>query len=188
MARSSASPFVLANPPCEVEFAGWRSDTQRLGRCGWDVSIEEDLHRCDELHMLLFHQPSKLKVWARSRDRFNTRDWRGRGGMLGDLPVFIAEKAASDFRIVLHAGGEFAFKAWADTNPAMVEMSIHDTPLFLARETPKAEELIVDPQTVSDLLERIKQMQSPDQAEIRQRSRSQHAAPVAHATILSFAA
>lgn len=179
----------LVNPPCRVIFAGFEADTRHLGVAGWKVSVEENFRGnfMEPVHRMLLHfTPSRLNLIAEC-DPFHTARWRQRGGMLDDLPVFVVQKAACDFRIIMQIGTQFSFQKWSDTAPAMVEADLYSTPLFLAKEAPKAEELIVEPQDVSAMLEQIKRMQSPEQAAIRKRRR-QEEAPVAHATILSFAA
>ena len=184
---------LLVNPPCRVLFAGWEANTFSLGNAGWDISIEESMREPFEVtRMLLSFKPKKLLIMAEC-NRFSTLSWRRGMGTLsldGDLPVFHARDVCTDYRLVSHEHGPVRFglfNEWADHRPAMVERSIYETPLFLAREKPVAEELIVDQEDVQTLLDRIRKMQEPGQAEIRKRRRAE-APPVAHATIISLAA
>lgn len=180
---------MFVNPPCRVIFAGWESDTARLGRAGWKISIENDLHGgYGEVRRMLLHFPAcRLNIMATACRNFHTIDWRQRGELFESLPVFTAQHATSDFKIILQEGMSFGFKDWHDTKPAMIETNLMNTPLFLKAEAPIAEELIIEPQDVSALLDQIKRMQSPHQAEIRTRSRREQT-PMAHATILSLVA
>ena len=182
----------LVNPPCRVIFAGWESDTYSLGRAGWEISIQrsprpEYYGAIDT--MLLHHPSSKLMLMAECREFF-TLDWRRNGEMDRDLPVFYVRRAGTDL-IIRHEIGilvEHGFSAWADHEPKFIDTSIRNTPLFLNKAAPAAEQLIVEPATVAELLEQIRKQQAPLQAEIRERDRrrAREAAPVLHAQILTF--
>ena len=66
---------------------------------------------------------------------------------------------------------------------------LFEMPFFQTLHVPAAEPLIVDQATVSDLLERIRAMQAPEQAEIRARNASRERAHGRiHAHIMSLAA
>lgn len=77
------------------------------------------------------------------------------------------------------------------TDPVAVELKdgqhLFDLPIFQKIDTPVAEELIVDPPTVQQLLDQIRAMQEPEQAEIRRRNRGRESLrPRLHAQIMSF--
>lgn len=176
----------MMNPPCEVRFAGWVSDTCKLGRSGWEVSLEDDPYLRAK-RLMLHHKESRLVAMAECRE-FDVFGWRQRGQMMGDLPVFTVRHIASNITVRYEEVLLPSFSTWADTQPTMIrEMSIFEHPLFLAKGAPKAQELIVEPQDVMTLLDQIKRMQAPEQAAIRERQR-RDTPPTAHATILSFAA
>lgn len=179
------SPARL-NPPCKVHFAGWESDTFSLGRAGWDISIEEFTNPyigVGALRMLLRYKPTKIIAQAICNEydpiRFR-QDHRF-------LPEFVVQRLASDF--IVRTNDSFSgFQHWANTEPSIMmvdEQSLYRLPLFTRKEEPAAEELIVEPATVSELLDQIRQRQAPMQAEIRQRDRRRDA-PLVHATILTF--
>ena len=79
-----------------------------------------------------------------------------------------------------------------DATPAfaqVTERTLFEMPFFQTLHVPAAEPLIVDQATVSDLLERIRAMQAPEQAEIRARNASRERAHGRiHAHIMSLAA
>lgn len=185
-----ALSLLKANLPCRVRFAGWESDTFRLGRSGWKISYQEDHHR-GECQLLLFMPVWRIQCWAHARNSFRSIEWRAGGQQEDRLPEFEVQKAASDFIVRMSGSAPLPiFKVWADTDPSFsmieeTEMSFYHTPLFLEKEAAPAEELIVDPATVSELLEQIRQRQSPTQAEIRARDRSRNR-PLLHAKILTF--
>lgn len=181
---------LLVNPPCEVLFAGWRSSTYDLGRAGWDISFERADNHFFGLtveRMILRHKGAGLVGMARTREPFDTYRWRQTGGHqnMAMLPRFVVEQMHPG--IAIHHEPQFSpfagYTSWAMTEPMFVESTLHDHCLFLDKQAPAGETLIVEPRDVMQLLEQIKQMQSPEQAEIRKRRK---AVPLAHATILSF--
>lgn len=181
----------LVNPPCRVVFAGWESDTYSLGRAGWEISIQKS-HRPEiygAIDTMLLHFPAaRLNLMATCREFF-TRDWRLSGALDRDLPVFNVQRAVTDM-IFRHEVGAIPalFSAWANTTPAFIDTSIYNTPLFLDKQAPAAEQLIVEPETVAELLDKIRRMQAPEMAAIRERERRREriATPTLHAQILTF--
>lgn len=174
---------VKSSPPCEVRFAGWVSDTYTLGRCGWNIAIQENI-MYGELEMLLHHQELKISGFATVADNFHTMQWRHEGGH-GRGPTFTVRNLTADLR-VSHRAHLDDFK-WVDHQPSMMmveEFAIHTLPLFAELEKPRAEELIVEPADVSMLLEQIKRMQAPGQKRIRENN--QRAERSIHASIVSF--
>ena len=79
---------------------------------------------------------------------------------------------------------------WNDTRPQLVEIEQRELgqfPLFSSPAQVAGESLIVPQHTVPELIEMIRRMQSPEQAEIRERARRRDAtAPRLHAQILTF--
>jgi hypothetical protein len=166
-----------------------------LQRSGWRLSLEEDYYG-NEKRLLLFHPDSDLKMMARSRDlerymyrdRFN--DFRSKHMNDNFGPDFVVDRAVSNMTFRTSEVIP-SFKGWDDTRPSIVntsdmrESSIMDIPLFRKADQSLAKELIVEPQEVSQLLEQIMKMQSPEQAAIRKKRRDSEV-PTACATILSF--
>jgi hypothetical protein len=193
--------LLQVNPSCPIYFAGWETTTVALGQQGWKLSLEDDIYR-DEKKLLLFHPKSNLKMLAISRgyyrymeqDRFNDarfdHRFRDEYEQRWNGPDFTVVQASNDilFRVT-HEVLMPRFNHWADTRPTMVdyhEMKLSEIPLFTALEKPPpaTQELIVEPQDVYSLLERIRSMQAPGQAEIRRRNPA--LTPQYHASILTF--
>ena len=119
---------------------------------------------------------------------------------LGDLlaPIFINQAFHADGRHRFRSAHDLAFVARddalrpIDATPAFMQVTPRDLfemPFFQTLHVPAAEPLIVDQATVSDLLERIRAMQAPEQAEIRARNASRERAHGRiHAHIMSLAA
>lgn len=182
------------NPPCEVFFAGWRSTTYELGRAGWKISFQENAYQGlrSAPRLLLYYPASRLSAIAECEDRnFLTLEWRYQGERWDRLPRFFVHHVASDF--IVRTANEFSFSAWVNTVPertVVEDRSIYTLPLFASINQPAAEELIVEPETVSQLLDQIRAMQEPGQKDIRERNRrrEREAAdmPTVHARILTF--
>lgn len=181
--------LVERNPAIAVDFAGLRSDTHTLGRCGWRVAIEQrDLD--DTVMVICHHEPTGLTL-AGSADlrRLRPYEWSGRS----HPPIFLRQCSVRGHSRMSVVGPVAPAFAWVETQPALIEMAEHDIynlPLFAALNEPAGEQLIVDPLTVSQLLDQIRHMQAPEQADIRarERRRERHSPPRLHAQILSFAA
>lgn len=137
--------------------------------------------------LLMRFKPANLVCFATCPD-FHVWEWRGRGQDYGQLPVFNVKHIANDIRVVMNEGTLLPdFSSWAETKPMILEEeSIYKHPLFMDREASVGQELIVDPDEVQSLLERIKKIQAPEQSDIRKRRSKE--VPMAKATILAFAA
>lgn len=81
----------------------------------------------------------------------------------------------------------------ADMEPELVrfrDVPLTETNLFRPW-SPAAEEIIIKPESVAELMDRIKQLNEPELAAIRQRNRArEHAAPkeIIHAQVIALAA
>lgn len=202
MARSADHDgFLVQGQPIPVRWAGWESDTYRLSRAGWALALnEESCH--DQLDVVLHHQA--LQVTARGtvrgyrelRHRF-MRSISGRYGAddyLRHAGIDI-EHVGLTQRFELYGRDPFALHEWVDCEPSaqtvsMQKMRLSDMTLFRKLEAPAPQELITDPETVQELLDRIVAMQAPMRKEIRTRSeRRERDAPQArriHAQIVSL--
>lgn len=187
MARFDA--YRVLSRPCEVHFEGFASTTARLQQAGWEISAEQ-LVEFDSVRLALRHQGLGLRALT-GRVDFDYFD-RTPGVK---PPAFQIQRMASRMDVLLH-DNPTRF-APIDAMPQMVRFdprSIDDFNIF-AVPLARTEELIVEPETVMGLLERIRAMQSPEQAAIRARNRQRDAREpearqrqVFHAQILSLAA
>lgn len=153
--------------------AGFESDTFRLQRSGWQISAEED-HYNYSLRIAIKHP--ELKLYGISNviaHRMFERDLRGRDS---GLEVLIERISAGDLQIVTTVG---PMQSWEMFNPVDAEprlilteaRSIEDFKIF--RPLAKEKEIIVPKESVSELLERIHQLQDPKQTEIREKKRKE---------------
>lgn len=201
MARSAdRDGFLVQGEPIPVRWAGWESDTLQLTRAGWALALNEDFPH-DELDVVLHHR--ELQVTARgtvrgyrelryrfmdSVSRYGSRDYLRHAGI--DI-----REVGFTRHIALYGSDPFAHHAWVDGEPSaqtvsMQQMQLSDLTLFRKLEAPAPQELITDPETVQELLDRIVAMQAPMRKEIRARdARRERDAPQPrriHAQIVSL--
>jgi hypothetical protein len=179
---------LLANPPCRVLFAGWESDTYSLGRAGWKIALEEHPNHHSftrEFRMILNYPEADLHAVATAHAR-DADDYRRHPN--APTPIFQVRQMFSR-AMVRFIEPVLVSPQWVNTVPHMMEMSEIEwkqQPLFQQVNTPVAEELIVEPATVAELLDQIRHMQAPEQAAIRARQRRNADVPQMHASIISF--
>lgn len=183
----SHRPRVLSEP-CEVFWAGFRSDTYRLQQAGWEIAAEESPYD-RRARLMLRH--GGMKLYAVSE--FSQYDYYGDVYGRTMPPVFHVIQVANRIEVIQMTGLISGFRQ-IDAAPQVTSeapKSVEDLGIF-ATPMVRTEEIIVEPADVSAMLEQIRKMQSPEQKEIRarERSRERTADPVDrqvfHAQILSF--
>lgn len=190
-----ALSWVERNPILDVEFAGLRSDTCTLGRCGWKLAIEAGVNHYRDMRLVILHHPFlgvtltgriELPTFAQFRDPQEARQ---------HMPPVRLERCVMKGHGTVYLQGALPKVEWVETAPTLMEVSRSDLfalPIFAALNAPDpaAEQLIVEPATVSELLDQIRRMQAPEQAAIRERERRRERSttPRLHAQILSLAA
>lgn len=189
-----AHSLAINNPPCRVLFAGFESDTFTLGRCGWKFAMEERRGPSSPFGrlILIMNHHSGLTGFAESAGDFSIHDWRMGGQFDGHLPVFEVRGMSNSIPLRI---AEFP-RGFSPNNLGLVDteyssMRVNDydlarLPLFRPVAQPAKEDLIIDPLTVSEMLEQIRQRQAPIQQEIRERARRREIVPIQHATIYTL--
>lgn len=186
----------LRGRPVEVVFAGLRSDTYTMQNAGWRIAMEAG-HHCDLIERARFafrHDDIGLALIGESRIESMSRS-------LEDIlaPIIIRQAVHVESRARFTVAPSIASLLARDdalrpidATPAfaqVTERTLFEMPFFQTLHVPAAEPLIVDQATVSDLLERIRAMQAPEQVEIRARNASRERAHGRiHAHIMSLAA
>lgn len=188
MAHSDARVLSL---PHRVHFCGWVTTLPALQQAGWELSAEQDFVGMG-VRIAMRHSDWQLRAVTESVD-FNFFDHYS-----------IARARPMDFHIAHFAStlyavaeGDFTRFAPIDAMPQFISTerkSIDDFGIF-ATPLARTEEIIVDPHDVMALLERIKDLQRPEQAALRERNRARERRldqPIQrqsfHAQILSIAA
>ena len=184
---------LLTSRPCRVVFAGWETTTSRLQQAGWQLSAEQNVYS-GRLGLIMQYAPCRLRMLAEAQD-FDFFSYRAQHD--GDRPTFLISRVFSDAQVVL-SGFDFTKFGPIDAIPtmSMEKRSLDDYKLF-ATPLARTEEIIVAPDTVSELMEKIRKLQQPELAEIRERNRRRAADPGStapiqaqnfHAQIVSLAA
>lgn len=149
---------MIRNVPIPVEMAGWRSDTYALQQHGWQISAEQRIDM-RTIQIVLHHPETKayLMSMVEELDYFRM----DRAEMLARMSMRV-NQLPSGFMFQHHNGHQpFLGMMPVDATPHIVEMeksSLEDLMVF--RPLPK-EELIVAPDTVPGLMDKIIALQDP---------------------------
>jgi len=173
MARSD---YMVLSRPCKIFFAGWESTTTRLQQAGWNLAVEYN-HR-EEVSLALRFDPGRIYMLTGPSDNCW---WDERVG-----PTFQVRHIAADF--ICNIEYFSAFEPF-DAKPQMIQRgSIKEHKIF-APVLARTEEIIVEPSTVAELMDKIRKLQAPELKAIRDRNRRDEPIQqqVFHAQILSFA-
>jgi hypothetical protein len=193
MGPFNGTPRILSRP-CEIWFAGLRSTTSVMQQAGWEFAVHEDFGR-REIALAMRHRDFGLYGWAAilDYDHFAFEDPRcyPRRELNFQVVNMVEDREARRVTTI----PDFSKFTPADMAPqfciseykCIEDFKIFATPLV------RTEEIIVEPETVMSLLEKIKQMQSPDQSAIRERMRKRDRSEMTqrqrfHAQILSLEA
>lgn len=168
--------YRVLSEPAEVHWAGFRSDTYKLQQQGWEIAADEDV-RYDTIRLLLRHRDMRLYALTDQTD-YCFRQMLGNptATMLKTQPrlVFNVVAASPHFQVQRIGSVDFEKFRQIDALPQIVHdveiKSLEDFRIF-ATPLVRTEEIIVDPQTVSEMLGKIRAMQMPEQARLREKQR-----------------
>lgn len=155
--------------PAEVLWAGFRSTTSRLQQAGWEIAAEESIA---DLRIRLLLRNRDMRLYALTSDL--EFDYHRQHEQYDRPLVFNVVCASPEFRIrELPTMTSFADFHQIDAMPQITEQKIKSIEDFRIFATPlvRTEEIIVEPQDVSAMLEQIRKMQAPEQARIRAKER-----------------
>ena len=186
------------SPPIPVRLEGFEATTTQLQSSGWRLACDEDMVYGD-FRIAIEHQG--LGVVALS-DRIR------RGGLMRAMNLDRDLSACEPIRMVRvtqsfnlvytglssgkYLGPESSSWHAIDAVPRFIEQVVRPEDLFMfAPVDTKAQEIIADPETVADLMEKIIKLQKPDMDRIREHNRRREAREsltgvVTHAKIISF--
>lgn len=173
---------LLLSPPIPVEWAGFTSDTRMMQRCGWEFAVERNTYGFS-IHILARHRILGLMMNASIRDDdlrnsalIYSKPLNDYTGFRGP-PMQFREINHESRVSFIHMNPEDLERV--DMNPQYTTIQEHrwngDAIDLFRKWAPQAEELIVDPNDVTALFERIKKLQTPQLAEIRERNRKRDA-------------
>lgn len=191
---------IFLSRPQHVAWAGWETDTLRLQQHGWQLTAEQNV--MDQRLRLYLKHPD-FNIYGLSEVMqydFYRIQMRG----TEDRPVtFHVYRMFTD--MIFSAIKDLDLKSIMsiDAQPQVIERrnfkSLDEQFHLFAPALTRTEELIVDPKTVSGLLEEIRKLQEPELAAIRERNRTRDyigstysgnpvERQVVHAQIISLAA
>lgn len=186
--------------PFDVVWAGWTTTTTALQRGGWLMAVSEDPHMW-ELYFEFRHPEHGIHLASAP---YRKDDVIGRGSMhnmralpadLGGMrgpPIVIRSLLRRGDRFVRYGEDYQVPRLQFDARPDVLHMEARTidyddlATYFRPIVVPEEKELIVDPNDVMALLERIKDLQAPKQKELREKARREQARMV-HAQIVSVA-
>lgn len=173
--------YHVLSEPADVYWSGFRSDTRTLQQAGWEIAAEEEV-MYDRLRLLLRNRDLKLYALTDYAGyEYRARPWREYSiyHARGSRPPLLFQVVMCAPRIEIHrhaAMGATSFDNFRqiDAEPQFLHdveiKSIDDFKIF-ATPLARTEEIIVDPMTVSEMLDQIRKMQVPEQERIRQKER-----------------
>jgi hypothetical protein len=173
----------MRSPHCVFEWAGWSADGYALQRCGWEMKVEQsstDRHDPFGRRILvaLHHRQAGWTGIAEGETRgmleATMMDRRYAAGG-APPPVFQVRRMANRAQDYVIERNYETPASWSTISMEPVIEQRHRMTLADIFNRPETPEIIVDPATVSDLLDRIKNMQAPELAEIRERNRRRDA-------------
>jgi len=178
----------ILSRPCEVVWAGFRSNTYLLQQKGWEIAAQEE-PAFGRASLILRHRDMRLYAICAETEFDFMRN--ARSGFQQALPVFEVIHVANNIEVFRIDTSVSSFHQ-IDAAPQFVNTELKSIDDFKIFATPlvRTEELIVEPADVSALLEKIKSMQSPEQKNIRERNRRREndtrPSQVFHAQIISL--
>jgi hypothetical protein len=192
-------------PRCEVVFDGWRADTYQLEHCGWQIAVEDTpIHALDRvLRMMLNHPSSGITLYAECRQpRYLLEQHRMHE--VEPTEFVVLKAAARQDRMVLvensfnpaalrrvHALPRDDDEIFGSLTFRREQTTVSALGLFSPWQDPQA--IVVDPETIDTLMTKIRTLQAPELARIREQNRKREqrvdrATERVHAQIITLAA
>jgi hypothetical protein len=180
------------NEPVRIDFAGFASDTYRLGRCGWQFALGDidrsDYHYGSRTPFGLHHKVLDITAYGYLRHRSG---YHRDGEAIG-----IVDRLSVTKTMFFNVAPGMMAMSLRETIPELADrVYAHEhsigLPVFSKlHERPEVQELIVEPMDVQRMLDLILQTQAPERQAMRQREarRDGVQARQVHAQIVSLAA
>lgn len=173
---------LLLSPPIPVEWLGFTSNTRRMQACGWEFAVHQDAmsrgvdvlarHRTAGCLLTGFIRDDILRDSALVYHRGDFQGFRG-------PPVRFERMTHEKQTQFVHTSFDPNAMMRVDMNSefsTIEEIRWSGATIELFRKwAPQSEEIIVAPETVADLYERIRKLQDPELKSIRERNRMRDA-------------
>lgn len=155
--------------PCRVLWAGWQSTTYDLQRAGWALSAAEQ-YDDRRVTLAMCHEQTGTRMISESAD-FDYFQ-RGMGREPEMMPTFVVGNvvAAHGGRVLIQRMDSLTIDSFRaiDAKPMRVMQEDMDDMAIFA--TPATKGIIVDPNDIDALMQRISVLNQPDLAAIRARN------------------
>lgn len=192
--RNSLFDQGFRSPPIPVRFEGFEATTTGLQRSGWELSCNED-YAYGDFQLAIFHRGlGVVGISERIRRGQMLQAFHSHHDLQYVEPICIRRVTQSHH--LIYSGPVPTPNMTSPWHAIDAEpMFLHEGPvrpedLFMFRpaNAPAPQEIIADPETVADLMEKIVRLQKPDMDQIRERNRRRDSltTQVTHAKIISF--
>lgn len=164
---------AILSLPIDVHMAGFQSNTFALQNAGWELAADQDI-RYQKLWILIRHPMWKLAGFSQPID-FDYFYYAQASRFSGARIDIKSLRSQDSFRFVEVNSNISSFLP-IDATPEFVyreEKSLMDFKIFKTIDHMK--DIVVEPSSVPELMEHILRLQSPKQAEIRERVRKEKA-------------
>lgn len=178
--------------PCEIHWAGWKTDSYTLERRGWTLSAIQSVDTL-RMRLAMHHIDTGIRMIAQGQEfDFMQHHDRQRVGVEAPLPVFtvLDTSIGTMMRVINGDGDNFADFNPISARPLYTSQAIKDLDDYKIFATHQTMGIIVDPNDVDSLMSRIMKLNQPELAQVREnnRRRERAAGHVLHAQILTLAA
>jgi hypothetical protein len=180
-------PRILSQP-VEVHWAGFRSDTLTLQREGWSISANQDaINRT--MQIALRHDKAQMRGIGYMDEWVYERFMDMRYGHFSPpTPIRLESVGERIFSHALTSVRNWNFQP-IDATPMFVETPIKSIDDLVYFAPVHAKPVIIPPDSVPDLMERILKIQEPMREEyFREQTKRAGRAPTMHAQIMSLVA
>ena len=168
---------LLLSPPIDVEWCGFRSTTRAMQAAGWEFAVDAS-PQFRSRTILARHRDLGVMMTAELFDddvRSRALVYNKNSGYSGYQGPPVRFNGLNHESRVTFVSVDPTQMIRVDMNPEYTTIEEHrwngDAIDLFRKWAPQSEEIIVEPETVADLFERIKKMQSPELADIRERNR-----------------
>lgn len=160
------------NRPVQLNWAGWETDTYKLGQAGWQISAEQDVEQ-NRIQIAINHPEAQVQGIS-TIEEFLFQDMV-RKNVHFVLPVTLKfETMSREIRITTIPASNINFQP-IDFMPKIMErkiQSLNDFANFTVLEIPK-NEVYLHEANIDQILKMALQRQVPEQERIRQEMRRQ---------------
>lgn len=165
----------LLSAPLKLEWAGWETDTYKLQQAGWSLNANQDYAE-RRMRIAMEHKGVQMRAITYGVDYEYMMNTYGASGMRPPVyPTLPVHMMGRD--VIIHEHGSIDWTNYKpiDATPNYVTQRISklEDLVHFAAPLVRTKEIIIPQESVSELLDRILQMQQPERTErIREQIRN----------------